>query len=439
MIRRRLLPVITPWLLKGNEHIVNAAYCSTLSNDSSHHVKSKEAEGINTNIKKVRRKAKKKISALNDEEMLQFINQIENQDEIDMDKINSNLKQSMMHKSYKNVLYLVNREAARKYASFIINDLSKNTCFVSELNFGFGMLTSELLKAGVPLIHVYAPNKILHSILNTIRDTYPGRLNVEDFNMLEIGKFHYMDKLVGGNRVEEALRGVKSKKWEDETSMQIITGTNSVMFFNNLVKSLLFRNCFMSRGRPVFYIAISPSIWDKFVCNTKDIHMYTYNRVLFRVMFDAELLGTLDRKAFFPPPKQKKFKMQSARERAKLDSAQVYVVKVEPKIDLYSQLSQKDWLIFWYFTSYHMRKRTNRVIPELEKWVPGCGIRLIMKDYTIFTQFGDLSPTQILDLFKEFKSWPEYEKSYFVDSMMDSLHKVESEVSLLELDLKFKE
>lgn len=68
------------------------------------------------------------------------------------------------------------------------------------------------------------------------------------------------------------------------------------------------------------------------------------------------------------------------------------------------------------------------------KWVPGCGIRLIAKDYTIFTQFGDLSSTEILELFKEFKSWPEYEKSYFIDSMRDSLHKVESEFPLLELD-----
>lgn len=58
---------------------------------------------------------------------------------------------------------------------------------------------------------------------------------------------------------------------------------------------------------------------------------------------------------------------------------------------------------------------TNCIFPR--KWIPGCGIRLIAKDYTIFTQFGDLTPTQLVELFKEFKSWPEYSESNFLTSM----------------------
>lgn len=54
------------------------------------------------------------------------------------------------------------------------------------------------------------------------------------------------------------------------------------------------------------------------------------------------------------------------------------------------------------------------------KWIPGCGIRLIAKDYTIFTQFGDLTPAQIMELFKEFKTWPEYNESNFLTSMNES-------------------
>jgi len=72
--------------------------------------------------------------------------------------------------------------------------------------------------------------------------------------------------------------------------------------------------------------------------------------------------------------------------------------------------------------------------------VPGCGIRLIAKDYTIFTEFRDLTPAQVMELFKEFKSWPEYENSYFLTSMMDSLNTTRSELQLLELEnLKLKE
>jgi len=49
--------------------------------------------------------------------------------------------------------------------------------------------------------------------------------------------------------------------------------------------------------------------------------------------------------------------------------------------------------------------------------VPNCGIRLIAKNYTVYTQFGDLTPAQILEIFKEFKSWPEYNEDNFLSSM----------------------
>ncbi|XP_012226131.1 dimethyladenosine transferase 2, mitochondrial [Linepithema humile] len=438
MIRRSFLPVITSWLSRGNKHIVNVVYSSTLVTDSSHYVHSKGTENININIKEVKKKAKwkKSISILDDEEKLEAINHVENVSV--PDEISPDLKQSLMLERYKNTLYLIDREAARRYVSFIINDLSKNTSFVAELNSGFGVLTAELLKAGVPLIHVYAPNKVSYSVLDDISNAYPGRLNIKDFNILKITKLYYMDRVIGGNRVQEILKEVKNKKWEDETSMQIITATSSTEFFNHLLKSLLFRSCFMSRGRPVFYLAVPPSLWNKFVYNTSDSHRYNYRRVLFKLMFDAELLGTLDRKSFLPWPRQKKFTTKSAIERAKLDYAQIYVARIEPKIDFYSQLSEKDWLIFWYFARHHLRRRTNKVIPELEKWVPGCGIRLIAKDYTIFTQFKDLTPAQIMELFIEFKSWPEYENNYFLAFMMDSLKT--NELQLLELEnLKLKE
>lgn len=70
------------------------------------------------------------------------------------------------------------------------------------------------------------------------------------------------------------------------------------------------------------------------------------------------------------------------------------------------------------------------------KWVPGCGIRLIAKDYTIFTQFGDLTPAQIVELFKEFKSWPEYNENNFLASMKQS--SIHSELIAAELEYNMK-
>lgn len=96
------------------------------------------------------------------------------------------------------------------------------------------------------------------------------------------------------------------------------------------------------------------------------------------------------------------------------------------------------------------------------KWVPGCGPRLIInqnapervtpiyadestqhlppytvqstsmstRDYypgiNIYTQFGDLTPSQMFTLFAQFRQWPEYSESSFLASMENTLLKLES-------------
>lgn len=88
---------------------------------------------------------------------------------------------------------------------------------------------------------------------------------------------------------------------------------------------------------------------------------------MFKLMFNYELLGTLSRKAFIPWPKKKRRSMHDkCSERLERDDEQVYVIKLEPKADLYSQLSQKDWITFSYFVRHYMQKRCIRVIPALE-------------------------------------------------------------------------
>lgn len=44
----------------------------------------------------------------------------------------------------------------------------------------------------------------------------------------------------------------------------------------------------------------------------------------------------------------------------------------------------------------------------------------------IYTQFGDLTPSQMLTLFAQFRQWPEYSESSFLASMENTLLKLES-------------
>lgn len=47
-------------------------------------------------------------------------------------------------------------------------------------------------------------------------------------------------------------------------------------------------------------------------------------------------------------------------------------------------------------------------------------------DITIYTQFGDLSPSQLLTLFHQFKNWPGYKNSSFVTCVENNLLKMET-------------
>lgn len=113
------------------------------------------------------------------------------------------------------------------------------------------------------------------------------------------------------------------------------------------------------------------------------------------------------------------------------------------------------------------------LLPFSRKWAPGCGPRLIIgtdnpcgvkplhrngdheipqystqcttmsnKDLypsmNIFTEFGDLTPSQILTLFTQFRQWPEFKESPFLASLENSLLKMETseqEATIEGLDL----
>ncbi|XP_026674294.1 dimethyladenosine transferase 2, mitochondrial isoform X2 [Ceratina calcarata] len=167
---------------------------------------------------------------------------------------------------------------------------------------------------------------------------------------------------------------------------------------------------FMMYGRPIFYLALSPSVWNTFMYNGKKA---STNCIMFNILLDYKIFGTIDRRGFIPCLRKKK-KVNNNKGR-KTDSEMLYVVKLEPKADLLKLFDGKDSLIyFWHFVRHHFYKPSLRVIPALEKIVPDCGLRLIEKNYNIFTEFGHLSPSQVFDLFIEFKSWPEFKDSSFL-------------------------
>jgi len=137
-------------------------------------------------------------------------------------------------------------------------------------------------------------------------------------------------------------------------------------------------------------------------------------------------------------------------------------MKAVPRKDLHQYCLAENLTTLWLFVKQHLGSRKNRVIPTLERWVPGCGPRLIVnskpvhspellnpnvdmgslpqyvqpcrklsledyrQDIDIFTEFGELTPTQILTLFDQFIHWPEYKDSSFSESLESTLMKLQT-------------
>ena len=175
----------------------------------------------------------------------------------------NNIPHKYLSVSTKNTdLYLINHHVAEQFVSLIKDDLLQNATHVFEMNPGFGMITKELLNAGVPFIHLYEKEEMFLKRLNNLRDEFPKRLSVEHANLYNISKMMNIDSIHTRNEpVFEPFGNVKGRKWEEPSSVQIIGATNKLKFIRHLILSTVFQTSFMMNERAIFYMAISPSMW----------------------------------------------------------------------------------------------------------------------------------------------------------------------------------
>ncbi|KAK2581704.1 hypothetical protein KPH14_002191 [Odynerus spinipes] len=319
-------------------------------------------------------------------------------------------------------LYLMEEKTAEKFSNLIIDDLSKNMTYVAEANPGIGLLTEKLLNAGVTRIRAYESQECFFPALRQLQKKYSSRLDIIKGNLFKMSKLHYMDSHDQKGRVKSMFKDTKPVLWSDKTYMQVIGAVADFVFLKHLILCVIFQSCFMSNGRPCFYLAIPPSMWNIINCRQTNGRMHS-RHILFQILFDFKYYGELNRLSFVPWQKEKLIKRQNYK---KYDHQTLCVVKIEPKANLFTDVLKPTQLLpFWYFIKHHITSNKRRLIPELEKWIPGCGVRLIAKDYNIFTQFIDLKPCEVLDIYKEFESWPEYKTSLFLSSVntyIQSMH-----------------
>lgn len=172
-----------------------------------------------------------------------------------------NLPTTVTKKTNKiNSLHLFDKTVANKFMALINNDLlTNNTGFYVELNPGMGLMTRELLDAGVPILHSYEKMDEFSKYLQPIVNEYPKRLNIRNYDFLKVAKMEYIDDLTNSKKLKNLLDGIEEKEWKDEPAIKIIGAVPNMNFFYYLQYSLVDK-CLAKFGRIVLYVAILPSM-----------------------------------------------------------------------------------------------------------------------------------------------------------------------------------
>ncbi|GIY45956.1 rRNA adenine N(6)-methyltransferase [Caerostris darwini] len=293
-------------------------------------------------------------------------------------------------KAYGNS-YINDSASADIIASHLCEDWKEG--YIFECNPGPGMLSESILKLKIPHLRVFEKNEKFLPQLKVLSTEYDNFEIVEkDFLFLPnlTAKRLYHDTC---DDLDEFFNGIPKIPWENGVPFRlfsIIHSSHSIKFSRYLLAGLANKAFIFSHGRCEFFFFMKQSEYLSMFAEPKsNFKMYRWSTVLYKVFFDIKFLYKDEENSF-------------------------YLVKLTPRSDLFSSLVNDNRLQdFYYFIWHHFFRRTDFVIPVLEKYVPLCGTRLIEEGMNAFVRFGYLSPEQLLRLFNQFSSWPEYEESIF--------------------------
>ncbi|XP_013105854.1 dimethyladenosine transferase 2, mitochondrial [Stomoxys calcitrans] len=365
------------------------------------------------------------------------------------------------------IFYLANEKTAQTLDCLLEPYIEKSSCnTILELNPGIGLFTRKLLDREDKLKKILLMESMDYFMdnLQEMHSLYPDRVKVKLADLTNIWKLVYQDKLDNGNRVQELLRDIPRKAHNQDPNLIIFGAIGSYQFLKHLINSIVFQNSFLTMGRPEMYLVLPPPLYLHLSCTNEIGYMvYRSTTILFQILFEYRFIAHLPREDFLPTQAEYNTSKGSKLRRVRsVNPEHLYLVRIIPRRNIFDFITIEDLPALWYFVKQNCVSRRNRIIPNLEKWIPGCGPRLIVNkkprkiatplyededasilpqysaqcmsisnhDYypniNIYTQFGDLTPSQFLTLFSMFRSWPEYEESSFLASFENNMLKLEA-------------
>ncbi|KAL9899659.1 mitochondrial transcription factor B2 [Glossina fuscipes fuscipes] len=372
--------------------------------------------------------------------------------------------QNMLNKKH-NVpthMYLANEETANLIDKQLDPFFKQSPCdTILEINPGACFLTNKLLNREKQFKKIVLIESTSHFVdrLQEMHYLYPDRVKFKLGDFVNIRKLVHVDKIDNGSRVSELLSDLPRKAYHDDANMILFGAIGCYQFFKHLLNSIMFGNSFLSLGRAEMYLIMPPPTYLHLTCS-RDIGylMYRATSILFQILFEYRFIERLPRVSFLPLQSEYFFNKRSKLKKIlSVDADNLYLTRIVPRRNLHELCPPEDLPALWYFVTQNCISRRNRIIPNLEKWIPGCGARLVVNNgkseqppqvYTdeqlsklpkfsspckvlstadalppinIYTEFGDLNPNQMVALFRKFRTWPEYKDSSFLASLENTM------------------
>ncbi|CAG0918048.1 unnamed protein product [Notodromas monacha] len=314
-------------------------------------------------------------------------------------------------------LYCVEQTVADRVANLVLNDGTANP--VLEVRPGPGLITRAMLRQGIPAIRLFQDSALFGA--SSIKRDFPDAAidSIMD-DLLLLSKRDYADfQDPTEHRVARLLDGLQPAEngWRGDPALKIV-GTlcsrKDMAFLRYMTSSCLSRRTLFQFGRVRSVFIVPSSIYEHVTARpTSGFILYKSSNILLQLLFDVKLLDTVPRSAFFPWPLAKNV---ARKRRSNFNEDHMYIVSIEAKRDI-PGVPETQMRELAFFIFHHLTSRSRTVIPALEQWIPGCGVKLIEQGHGIFTRFGDLEPDKLKDLFLIFASHPEYESCAFKEAL----------------------
>ncbi|KAL3213563.1 hypothetical protein MRX96_035331 [Rhipicephalus microplus] len=208
------------------------------------------------------------------------------------------------------------------------------------------------------------------------------------------------------NREGQLLAGITPRPWTHAPEAVLVASLSRVRevgFLRYVLHQLPMGTSLFALGRLAFLLFLS-HIEAAHITASRGINFRHYRDVsiLYQLFFHVDVLGQVSRELFLPA-------------RGAKTQAPLHLLRLVPRSDLWNLAGGPERLHeLVFFVRQNMVRRTAYVLPCLEKWIPGCGPRLLREGATrVFERMGDLSPERMLRLFQLFSALPEYTQSAF--------------------------